>query len=185
MLSIYLALIDTQEDQTLFEEIYYQYKKQMYYVSHKILNDDYLAEDALQDAFIGIALHITKLRDTSPEKVKAYVLTAAQNASINVYNRENKIREKTISLGNMDLEFADDSFAKIELEDQVLFVLRVIDSLPQVQRDILMLHYVQNMNCGEIAITLGKSHAATRQMLVRARKALQAACRKAGASLED
>ena len=57
MLSIYLALIDTQEDQTLFEEIYYQYRNQMYYVSHKILNDDYLAEDALQDAFIGIAMH--------------------------------------------------------------------------------------------------------------------------------
>ena len=90
-----------------------------------------------------------------------------------------------LDLADMDLEFEDGSFAKIELEDQVLFVLRVIDSLPQIQREILMLHYVQNMNCGEIAITLGKSHTATRQMLVRARKALQAACRKAGASLED
>lgn len=185
MLSIYLTLIETQEDKTLFEEIYYQYRKQMYFVSYKILKDDYLVEDALQNAFTGIATHITKFRDITPEKARAYVLTATRNASINIYNQESKIRENVISLETMDFVPVNDSFVRIEQEDLFAFLLSAIDSLPQIQRDVLMLHYVQNMNCAEIAITLGKSHSSTRQMLVRARKALRVMCRKVGVSLED
>jgi RNA polymerase sigma-70 factor (ECF subfamily) len=185
MLSLCLALIDTQEDKTLFEKIYYRYRKQMYYVSYKILNDDHLAEDALQDAFIGIATHITKFRNMSQEKARVYVLTAAKNAAINVYNRESKIRENVVSLETMDFVLVNDSFEQIEQADIVLFLLKIIESLPQIYRDVLMLHYVQDMNCAEIAITIGKSHAATRQILVRARKALRSACRKAGVSVAD
>ena len=185
MLSLYLALVETQEDKSLFEEIYYRYRNQMYYVSHQILKDDFLVEDALQNAFIGIATHITKLRNISPEKARAYVLTAAKNASINTYNRERKIRENVISLESMDHIPFYDSGMQIEQADTLDFLLSVIDSLPPIHRDVLMLHYVHNMNCAEIAMTIGKSHAATRQMLVRARKALRAACKKAGVSLED
>jgi RNA polymerase sigma-70 factor (ECF subfamily) len=185
MLSLCLALIDTQEDKTLFEKIYYRYRKQMYYVSYKILNDDHLTEDALQNAFIGIATHITKFRDISPEKARVYVLTAARNAAINVYNQERRIRGNVVSPETMDLASVNDSFEEIEQTDMVLFLLKIIESLPQLYRDVLMLHYVQDLNCAEIAITIGKSHAATRQILVRARKALRSACRKAGVSVAD
>ena len=157
----------------------------MYYVSYQILNDDHLTEDALQNAFIGIATHITKFRNISPEKARIYVLTAARNAAINVYNRERKIREHVVSLETMDFAPANDSLEQIEQADMVLFLLKIIDSLPQLYRDVLMLHYVQDMNCAEISISLGKSHATTRQILVRARKALRSACRKAGVSVED
>jgi RNA polymerase sigma factor (sigma-70 family) len=113
------------------------------------------------------------------------VLTAARNAAINVYNRERKIRENVVSLETMDFAPVNDSFEKIEQADMVLFLLKIIESLPQVYRDVLMLHYVQDMNCAEIAITIGRSHAATRQILARARKALRSACRKAGVSVAD
>jgi RNA polymerase sigma factor (sigma-70 family) len=134
---------------------------------------------------MGIATNIVKFRDMAPEKARAYVLTAAKNASINLYNQESKIRETVINLEDMDFVPAADLFAQIEQEDLFTFLLTVIENLPQTHRDVLILHYVHNMNCAEIAITLGKSHAATRQMLAQAHKALQVMCKKVCASLED
>ena len=44
MLSFYLTLIDTQEEQTRFIELYEKYRKLMHYVAKDIVQDDRLAE---------------------------------------------------------------------------------------------------------------------------------------------
>jgi hypothetical protein len=59
---------------------------------------------------MGIATNIVKFRDMAPEKARAYVLTAAKNASINLYNQESKIRETVINLEDMDFVPAADLF---------------------------------------------------------------------------
>lgn len=136
-----------------------------------------------------ISIAIEMQSDSAVQIDSQYTATVFEpndaNDPINIYNQESKIRENVISLETMDFVPVNDSFVRIEQEDLFAFLLSAIDSLPQIQRDVLMLHYVQNMNCAEIAITLGKSHSSTRQMLVRARKALRVMCRKVGVSLED
>ena len=49
MLTLYLSLIETPQDKTLFEQVYYTYRKQMYFVAKSILEDNFLAEDAVQE----------------------------------------------------------------------------------------------------------------------------------------
>ena len=89
---MYLSIVETAEEQSLFERIYYAYRKQMFFVAKGILNDENLAEDALQEAFLGIAKQINLFRDMPENKIKAYVLTAAKNAAINLCKQEEKIR---------------------------------------------------------------------------------------------
>ena len=93
MLMIYLAMVETPEEQSLFEQIYYTYRKQMFFVANSILDDEILAEDALQEAFLGIAKQIKLFRDMPENKVKAYVLTAAKNAAINICKQEQRINQ--------------------------------------------------------------------------------------------
>lgn len=73
MITIYLSLIDSENDKIKFQEIYEKYKKQMWYVANDILNDNYLAEDAVHDAFIGIAKNFSKIRSFEPYSIKSYV----------------------------------------------------------------------------------------------------------------
>ena len=82
MLMIYLSIIETAEDRSLFEQIYYNYRKQMFFVANGILNDNFLAEDAVHEAFLGIAKQITLLQDMPESKMKAYVLTRKIRQSI-------------------------------------------------------------------------------------------------------
>ena len=81
MLLTYLSIVETPEERSLFEQIYYTYRKQMFFVANGILDNEILAEDALQEAFMGIAKQITLFRDMPENNRKAYVLTAAKNAA--------------------------------------------------------------------------------------------------------
>ena len=80
MLVMYLLIVETPEERSLFEQIYYTYRKQMFYVANQVLDDEHLAEDALQEAFLGVAKQITLFQNMPHIKIRAYVLTAAKNA---------------------------------------------------------------------------------------------------------
>ena len=55
MLQFYLSMIENPEDQSLFEQIYYKYYKQMFKVAFSILGNKEDAEDAVHDVFVKIA----------------------------------------------------------------------------------------------------------------------------------
>lgn len=54
MLSLYLSMIDTQEEREKFERLFHQYERCLKYTAQNILFDEHLAEDAVQETFIRI-----------------------------------------------------------------------------------------------------------------------------------
>ena len=58
---IYMSMIDSDEDKDLFEGLYLKYRKHMKYIALQILGDEYLAEDAVHNAFVKIAKNINKI----------------------------------------------------------------------------------------------------------------------------
>ena len=58
MLSFYLTLVDGEEDKNKLERLYELYRLKMWYTANRILSDGFLAEDAVHDAFIGVAKNI-------------------------------------------------------------------------------------------------------------------------------
>ena len=186
MLMMYLAIVETPDERSLFEQIYYTYRKQMFFVANGILDDENLAEDALQEAFLGIAKQITLFRDMPEQNRKAYVLTAAKNAAINIGKQEQRIKQYHTGFD----EAAISSYSDQVLEEQIFRETNqglhsVISKLPTFQRDILMLRYANNMNCAQIAIALKKKPSTVRKELSRARKALRSGCKKEGLEIED
>ena len=75
MLGIYLRLLDTEEEQTRFRQLYEKYRNLMFYVAKGILKDDYLTEDAVHEAFIRIAKNFSKIGEIScPQIVISQVI---------------------------------------------------------------------------------------------------------------
>ena len=81
LLMIYASVIDDAAELRRFEKIYYLYRNQMFFVANKILNDEHEAEDAVQNAFMGIAQNIKSLPTDDKRVVRAHTLTAAKNAA--------------------------------------------------------------------------------------------------------
>lgn len=186
MLMMYLSIVETPEERSLFEQIYYTYRKQMFFVANSILDDEILVEDALQEAFLGIAKQITLFRDMPEQNKKAYVLTAAKNAAINIGKQEQRIKQYHTGFDEAPIgSYPDQVLEKQIFRETNQVLLSVISKLPAFQRDILMLRYSNDMNCSQIAIALDKKPSTVRKELSRARKALRNNCKKEGLDIED
>lgn len=71
MLLLYTAMIDDECDRLRFEDIYYNYRKQMLYVAQGVLHDAHEAEDAVQVALLGIARQIRSVPAEEPKIIRA------------------------------------------------------------------------------------------------------------------
>jgi RNA polymerase sigma-70 factor, ECF subfamily len=174
MLSFYLSIIETQEDQDKFEQIYLAYHKLMKYVSFKILQDDYLAEDAVHNAFINIIDHLDKIDTTNCHKTKGFCIVVVENISKKLYVRRKK--ENTAYFEDMDEEFVHRGNMDHRIDEKIndKVIADKIGSLPSIYRDVLLLKIFHNCNDKEISRIMDIPPATVRKRLERARERMRA-----------
>lgn len=56
-----LEIIDTEDDRNKMELLYIKYQRLMFKVAKDILEDDYLAEDAVNDAFVKVVGYLDRI----------------------------------------------------------------------------------------------------------------------------
>lgn len=179
MLLLYTAMIDDTQDQLRFEDIYYSYRKQMLLVAQRILHDPMEAEDAVQTAFLGIARQIKRIPAGNPQIVRAYVLTAAKNAALNMLPKRQQQNE-LLSITELDIADDHNLFDQIAASQDYELLFKAIRKLPTIYREVLMLKYVQGLTMKEIAALLDRKTATVHQQITRGKKMLIAQCREEG-----
>ena len=179
MLLLYTAMIDDTQDQLRFEDIYFSYRKQMLLVAQRILHDPMEAEDAVQTAFLGIARQIKRIPAGNPQIVRAYVLTAAKNAALNMLPKRQQQNE-LLSISELDIADDHNLFDQIAASQDYELLFKAIRKLPAIYREVLMLKYVQGLTMKEIAALLDRKVATIHQQITRGKKLLIAQCREEG-----
>lgn len=182
MLMFYMAMIDDEADQLRFADIYSQYRKQMLYVSYHILNDYQEAEDAVQVALLGIAQHIATVPAGNEKVVKAYVLTAARNAALNLAAKK---RSEADNILDFPLAANDDLFEQVAASEDYGLLMKAMGQLPILYREVLMLIYVQEQSIKDAAAILKRREGTVRQQLNRGKRMLVELCRKEGMCFEE
>ena len=179
MLALYLAYLDDANDQRLFEDIYYSYRKQMVTLALSILGKKEDAEDAVSKVFVRIA---EKNWDVvrgikSDTDLRNYLLKATKNTSLNMIKARKKenVSLDTISEHYLEgiEELSDDSFLevicnRVEAEK----VKKTILQMNEKYRDVLYYHFVMGLTVPETAKSLNQTVAATKKQLVRGKKML-------------
>ena len=70
MLGFYLALLDTAEDKSRFEELYLTYRQDMYKTAFAILRSPQSAEDAVHEAFMIVIGKLNKISEKYPDNME-------------------------------------------------------------------------------------------------------------------
>lgn len=168
---MYLAMIDSPEDQSKFEKVYNAYKGLMFYVANRILGNEQDAEDAVHNAFIKIAENIQKIGDAVCPKTQSYVVTIVENKAIDLY-RANRRRKEASYI---------DDISGIIVETQDAHGLEYcILRLPARYREVILLKYYHGFSCKEIAKQLGISESNAIKLDQRAKRNLQQICEEEG-----
>ena len=167
MLMICLSMIDTQEEKSKFEELYYQYRKLMHWRAKQILNDDMLAEDAVHEAFIKIIRHINKISEVKCNKTKSFVVIVVESTAMDIARKKKRYDE--ISWDEIE---AERHFPQPDEMGNLTSVEEAISKLPTNYQQIFIMKYSWGYSNKEIADILNVREGTIRQRIARGKKLL-------------
>ena len=167
MLIFYTTLIDSDESKDKFESLYLKYRKHMKHIALKILGDEQLADDAVHNAFIKIISNLHKFNEIDCQETRNLIVIIIRSVSIDMYRKRNREFENTDIL-DKELSVETD-FSIIEVDN----ILKEIDVLPDIYKDILLLKVEYGYKDREIAKLLGIKVDTVSKRLERARKQLK------------
>ena len=169
---IIFAAIQKKENRSRLEALYEEHASWMYKVAYRILNDEHLAQDAVQEAFINISNNLEKIIGTDCNKIKALFVIIVRNVSIDIY----RLRKKQYSVSIEEIEEDFESGPSIEeiLMNNETFtrVAEKIKELHTSYADILSLKFFYHYEDKEISRILNITPENIRTRLHRARKSL-------------
>ena len=167
MLFLYMSLIDSDDERDKFEQLYLKYRKLMKYIALNILGDEQLSEDAVHNAFLKIINHLDKFSDINCQETKNLIVIIVRSVSIDMYRKRNREFDKTDIL---DKELsAETDFSAFQTE----YIVKEIEALPEIYRDILLIKIEYDYTDREIAKILGIKADTASKRLERARKLLK------------
>ncbi len=167
MISFFM-LIDSETDREKFKKLYEAYQKKMLYVAYQILNNQQDAEDVVQDSFLAIARHISSIGNVGEARTGLYLMKTVKNRALNLI----RSRKETVSWDEVVLSTPDNIQETMCIKEEVKQVLDAIYQLKENYRDVLCLHFLNQLTTKEIADVLGKNHNTVKTELRRGKKQL-------------
>jgi RNA polymerase sigma-70 factor (ECF subfamily) len=161
----------TRGEVEAFEALTRLISSRLFAVAQRILRDQYLAEDALQQTLITIWNELPRLRD--PDRFEAWAYRLIVRASSAVARRERRGGSPVRLLpGDADASPAPDQFRAVADRDQLERGFRKLNA---DQRAILVLQHYSGRTLAEIADILGIPVGTAGSRLHYATRALRAA----------
>lgn len=161
------------------EILYNKYRNLMYSEAFKILKEQQLAEDAVQQAFIKIIKYIENIGETNDTKTKNLLKIICRNVAINLYNQ--KRQNKIICFEDIEetLNSDSDEINNIIIDNErVREIVEAIDNLPVIYRDTIILEKMYKYSVNEISDIFGVSVEAVYKRSARARNLLMKILKK-------
>lgn len=157
-------------DQEAYEALVRLASDRLYAIAYRILRDQYLAEDALQQTLVTIWNELPRLRD--PDRFDAWSYRLIVRASTAEARRERRGQHVPLLPDDADVSRAADDYRAVADRDQLE---RGFRKLTPDQRAILVLQHFMGLPLAEIADVLGIPVGTAGSRLHYATRALRAA----------
>lgn len=157
-------------DPKAFERLVRRYTGRAHAVAMGVLADPDEAADVCQDAFVTALERLDGLAE--PSKFGSWFLSSVRNRAIDVL-RSARFR-KHVALDDLRPMVSDDEPARDANRSQLRSRLsQALQTLPDREREIVILHDVEGMKHREIAALLDTPEGTVRYLLSRARSLLR------------
>jgi RNA polymerase sigma factor, sigma-70 family len=140
-------------------------REKLFRIACKMLEDELDAEDAVQEAYLRL-WHTRDVLDKY-DSISAFATTVTKNICIDklrIRHREEPMAD------NVEQTAHDNPYLMLEKSDTEKLISSIIDQLPPLQRMIMQMKDVEEMENEEIASITGTNIEAVRMNLSRARK---------------
>lgn len=168
--SLVLSSMEEVRSQVDLTSMVETYSPLLFRVAHSVLRSRAEAEDVVQDVFVRVLQHRNAL--TGVREMRVWLVRIAWNLAL---DRRRRVRPEQFDEGFADGLVARDLPADEALEEarRMRTVLREMERLPKMERQVLLLSAVEELGTAEMAEVLGRSESAVRALMFRARTRLR------------
>jgi RNA polymerase sigma factor (sigma-70 family) len=144
-----------------FDLLVDRYQSKIYTTIVLIVKDQRVAEDLLQDVFVKVVKTLQSDKYNEEGKFQPWVMRIAHNLAIDYFRKAK--RYPTIVMDNgsnllNSLQFAEETVEDRQIkEDTVQLVKRLIEELPETQKEVLIMRHYLDLSFQEIAEQTGVS----------------------------
>jgi len=158
-------------DTEAFGTLYQRYYATMVWLAYSILLDRNLAEDAAQQAFVKACEKLADLKRV--DRFGGWLTQICRNEAYQLIRN----RQRSVPQQACEAAYADEATSD---GPDLGMVKEAIDQLAPMYREIVVLHYYNQMDYRQIASTLGIAGHTVRGRLCRARKQIKRILKRNG-----
>ena len=149
-----VVALAARSDEVALAELYDRYGRAAYGLALRVLRDEALAEDAVQEAFLAVWRGASRF---IPERAKAstWIMTLVHRRAVDLVRREERRRAEPLPEGEAEPggpSAADSAWLLLERER----VQAALAQLPDRQREAIELAYYGGFSQSELAERLGE-----------------------------
>lgn len=144
-------------DSIALETLINRHKDRVYTYIYFIVKNEKLAEDIFQDTFIKVIKSLRSGRYNEQGVFVSWVIRIAHNLTIDYFRKETRMPTYSNDI-NTDIDifnskqFAEDTVEDIIIQDQIEHdVRKLVQELPNEQKEVVLLRHFGNMSFKEIA----------------------------------
>lgn len=139
-----------------FDILLDRYQNKLFSYIYFLVRDKDLADDVFQETFVKAIVMMQQKRYVFSGKFSSWIMRIAHNYVIDLFRQEKKMNVSSIESGessiNVEKNMIEDNVESVIVCQQTREeVKRMIEMLPQAQREIVYMRYYQELSFKEIA----------------------------------
>ena len=169
MVLLYLALLESPEDEPAFIELYHTNLPELTKVGQRFFTEKSLIEDALQLTWESVAKNFTKITSLPRHETVPYLVTMMKNKCKDILRSEKKYTEL---LPDEDAVYEDGVDDMVHIKSEYQEIVALIRKMSDTYREVLERRLVLEESNREIASKMGISEALVAKRFSRGRALL-------------
>jgi RNA polymerase sigma-70 factor, ECF subfamily len=173
-----------------FSQLYNRYRRPVYSIAFRIIQNSEEAYDASQEVFIRAYRSLDSF-DRRKSRFYSWICRLAVNYAIDCWRRQRRRAEtqfpedpsgRPLRIPAL-VDAIRSAHGELENKEKVQEILRCVDALPELQKKVFVLRYFQELKLEEIAEMENCSLGTVKTSLYRATHAIRRAVRRGGGQL--
>ncbi|HYW70832.1 MAG TPA: sigma-70 family RNA polymerase sigma factor [Pyrinomonadaceae bacterium] len=162
-----------QQDRACFGAVYEKYFGLVYGFIARRVRERTLAEDLTSEVFRKALANLPRFKWTGAP-FGAWLLKIAANMIADRAKRDARLSQSRAEDSLAGARSSEDSQASLEHAERRAQLFRLVDELPNDQKRVVVLRFAEEKSIKEIALELGRSEGAVKQLQFRALESMRA-----------
>lgn len=186
-ISLYISMIENEEDRSKLEQIYKSYKKIMMIVANKHVGKYQVEEDVVHDAIIKLRNYLDRIDLDDPQAV-IFIKVVTNSCALDWIKHRFPRDYKETSFEDIPVDLPDETILspveQILSEEGYETLVKYVKSINETNRDACELRFIFKMSEKEIADILNISTKNVSVRVLRGRKEIIQKLEEAGYNVE-